>query len=117
DACLNDLRYDRQCEEARGPWLWQILEAAGATEELREPILDSLGSVSDGLASQQLCQFAVFYAMLGDHRFRHALQRIVSQKPAADCPWLGEEELIELDSTAGFLYSARVRASTLPHRE
>jgi hypothetical protein len=117
DACLTDLRYDRQCEEVRGPWLWQIMDATGTIEDFREPILDSLRSVSDGLAAQQLCQFAVSYAMLGDHRFRHALQQIVSQKPAADCPWLGEEELVELDSTAGFLYSAKARASTLPDRE
>jgi hypothetical protein len=116
DACLTDLRYDRQCEDARGPWLWQIMEAMGAIEDFREPILESLGRISNGLAAQQLCQFCVFYAMRGDHRFRHSLQRIVSEKPLSDCPWLGEEELIELDGAAGFHFAANARARSLRHR-
>ena len=35
NACLHDLRYDRQCEEARGPWLWQMMEAVGVADEFR----------------------------------------------------------------------------------
>lgn len=117
NACLTDLRYDRQCEEARGSWLWRIIEATGAVEDFREPILESLRMINDGLAAQQLCQFCVFYALRGDHKFRRCLQRIVSDKPVPDCPWLGEEELIELDNGAGFLYAAKARARSLPHRE
>jgi hypothetical protein len=116
-ACLNDLRYDGQCEEPRGDWLWQIVEAAGAIEDFREPILESLGRLYEGLAAQQLCQFAVSYGMRGDHRFRDTLRRIVSEKPVPDCPWLGEEQLVELDGTVGFLFAAKVRALSLPGRE
>jgi hypothetical protein len=116
NACLTDLRFDRQVEEGRGPWMWQIMEATGVIEDFREPILESLGRIND-LAAQQLCQFCVYYAQRGDHRFRHSLQRIVSEKPVSDCPWLGEEELVEMDGAAGLLFAAKVRAKSLQHRE
>ncbi|MCA9020355.1 MAG: hypothetical protein KDA74_09455, partial [Planctomycetaceae bacterium] len=29
EACLQDLRYDRMCEDLRGDWLWEIINAAG----------------------------------------------------------------------------------------
>src|SRR5262245_37757082 len=87
-ACLNDLRYDRQCEDSRGPWLWEILQAAGLAEEVREPVLDALGRIDDGLAAQQLCQFAVRLARLGDTRFREALHQVVAEKPDPQFPSL-----------------------------
>lgn len=117
EACLTDLRYDRQCEEARGPWLWRIMEVTGVIEDFREAILESLRTLDDGLAARQLCQFCVFYAQRGEERFRHRLQEIVSEKPVPDCPWLGEEELIVLDGEAGFLFAVRVRGRSLLHRE
>jgi hypothetical protein len=42
DACLHDKRYDRQCEDNRGEWLWTIINALEATERLRQPVLESL---------------------------------------------------------------------------
>ncbi|HEV2969202.1 MAG TPA: hypothetical protein VGY55_04370 [Pirellulales bacterium] len=117
NACLTDLRYDKQCEDARGSWLWQIMEASAVVDRFREPILKSLQSVDYEVNAQQLCQFCVFYAMNGDDRFRHRLQEIVAEKPLPDCPWLGEEELIELDAEAGFLFVARARGERLLNRE
>jgi hypothetical protein len=117
EACLHDLRYDRQCEDARGPWLWRIMEAAGVIDEFRERLFEGLRLIDDGLAGQQLCQFCTFYAREGDDRFRRQLQEIVARKPIADCPWLGEEELIELDAEAGFLFAVRARCESLLNRE
>ena len=117
EACLTDFRYDRQCEEARGLWLWRMMQAVKVDDEFRAPILDSLQTVSDDLAAVQLCRFCVYYARQGDERFRRQLQRIVSEKPISDCPWLGEEELIELDGEAGFLFTAKVRGAVLLQRE
>lgn len=117
DACLTDMRYDRQTEEPRGPWLWQILETVGAVDTFREGILESLGTLNDGLAAQQLCQFCVCYARLGDERFQTRLREIVATKPVTDCPWLGEEELIALEGETGFLFAAKTRGQTLSRRE
>src|SRR5579864_4625507 len=88
DACLNDLRYDRQCESARGHWLFEIMLATDNVEAFREPILAALTEIDDSRAADQLCEFCVFYARGGDQRFRKALQRIVAEKPLADTPWL-----------------------------
>ena len=117
EACLNDLRYDRQCEEARGTWLWEIMEVVGAVDVFRGAILEALQRIDDGLAAQQLCQFCVLYAQQGDERFRSRLQDIVAHKPAPACPWLGEEELIELDREAGLLFAAQARGKALRDRE
>ena len=117
NACLHDLRYDRQCEEARGPWLWQIMRAVGVTDEFRGAIFDSLFTVDNGYAGKQLCQFAVFYARNGDEKFRMRLQEIVARKPDQHDPTFGEEELIDLDGEAGFLFAARVHGESLPSRE
>lgn len=117
EACLNDMRYDRQCESPRGIWLWEIVEAVGAVDTFREPILASTMTIVDGFAVRQLCQFCVFYARQGDERFRTRLRDIVADKPVSDSPWLGEAELIELDREAGFLFAAELRGRSLSNRE
>lgn len=117
EACLYDMRYDRQCESPRGIWLWEIVEAVGAVDTFREAILTATITIVDDIAAQQLCQFCVMYARRGDERFRTRLRDIVAKKPVAHCPWLGEMELIELDREAGFLFAARLRGSSLSNRE
>ncbi len=113
DACMHDLRHDRQLEDARGPWLWSIMEAVGAIEEFRDAILQGLQDINDGLAAVQLCQFSVLYARRGDERFRSRLREIVIQKPIEDCSWLGAEELIDLDAEEGFQLILRARSESL----
>jgi hypothetical protein len=117
NACLHDLRYDRQCEESRGPWLWQIMGLLGVVSEFRDAILDSLRIVDDGFAGHQLCQFCVYYARDGDERFRQRLREIVTRKPDPSYPSFGERELIDLDGEAGFLFAARIRSEALSSRE
>jgi hypothetical protein len=117
NACLEDLRYDRQVEEGRGPWLCQILEATGTTGEFRDSVFAALGAIENGRAAEQLCQLAVFYARCGDHPFRLRLQEFVTRKPDPYDPSLGEKELIELDGEAGVLFIARFRGAALLSRE
>ncbi len=47
DACLSDYRFDRQAEEARGDWLWQLILAAEHTEQLKEPILAAMALIEN----------------------------------------------------------------------
>lgn len=115
-ACLHDLRYDRQCEESRGPWLWQLLEATGTTDEFRDAIFESLTTIDDGLAGQQRCELAVFYGRRGDDRFRQKLREIAVRKPDPTCPWLAEQELLDLEGEAGFLLIAQHRGASLAAR-
>src|SRR5213076_1532841 len=65
----------------------------------------------------QLCELAGRYAEAGDDTFRTRLYEIVEQKPFADSPRLGEEEIVALDGEQGFLFDARVRGRLLAGRE
>lgn len=115
EACVNDLRYDRQCEDARGYWLWDIIDTLGWVDDFREPILAALNAASDGLGGKQFSQLAVQYARRGDERFRRALKDIVARKPDQSVSAFGEEELIALDGLSVFLFAARALAEI--HRE
>ncbi len=117
EACLQDQRFDGQVEGPRGGWLWQMIEAVGARERFRVPILHALYDLADHGSETQLCQLARHYAEAGDETFRTRLYEIVKQKPIADTPWLGEEEIVSLDGEQGFLFAARVRGMRLVGRE
>lgn len=113
EACLHDRRYDSQLDDARGEWLWQIVESSGAKEKLREPLLDSLRV---GLAEEdakQVCQLALRYALDGDARFANALRNLVAERRFPQCPWVGEEELLRFDGEAGLILAARVRGAAM----
>lgn len=118
EACLQDQRFDRQVEDPRGEWLWEMVRATGAVTRFRVPILHALHDLSDDTATaDQLCGLARQYGSTGDEAFRSRLYEIVEQKPIADSPWLGEEELVGLDGERGFLFAAVVRGRSLAGRE
>ncbi|MGC4003142.1 MAG: HEAT repeat domain-containing protein [Pirellulales bacterium] len=108
-ACVNDLRFDRQCESYRGHWLWTILVTGDFVTRLRAPILDALRELSDDYVAYQLCQLAGHYAEQGDAEFRSELYRLVERKPLPDCRSLGEDEILRLDGEAAFLFAVRAR--------
>lgn len=117
EACLRDQRFDGQVEDPRGGWLWQMIEAVGARERFRVPILQALYDLADDGSAIQLCQLARYYAEKGDETFRTRLYEIVEQKPVADSPRLGEEEIVSLDGEKAFVFAARVRGVSLAGRE
>ena len=65
EACLQDQRFDVQCEDPRGNWLWQIVRAVGATQRFRVPILHALHELSDERSANQLCELGRCYAETG----------------------------------------------------
>ncbi len=117
EACLQDKRFDAQCEESRAGWLWQIVGAADAMQRFRVPILHALHELSDERSANQLCELARFYAETGDGTFRDRLYEIVEQRPFPESPSLGEEEIMALDGERAFLFAARVRGQQLACRE
>jgi hypothetical protein len=116
-ACLRDQRFDGQVEGPRGGWLWRTVEATGAGERFRVPILHALYDLADDRSANQLCQLGLRYAQAGDETFRTRLYEIVERKPVADSPWLGEEEIITPDGEPAFLFAARGRGRLLAGRE
>ncbi|HCO24022.1 MAG TPA: hypothetical protein DIT97_13590 [Gimesia maris] len=117
EACLQDLRYDRMCEDLRGDWLWEIINVAGFCNTIRVPLLHALHNLSDPENARQLCKLAQHYAASGDAAFRDLLYQIVTQKPlaAADYDFLGEAELLALEGERGFLSAAKSRGAQLKH--
>lgn len=113
EACLQDKRFDQQCEDSRSNWLWKIVQRIEADERFRDPILEALNRLSDERSANQLCEIACQYADAGDKPFRSRLYEIVESKPIADSPWLGEQQIIALDGEQAFLFAARVRGERL----
>jgi len=116
-ACLRDQRHDPQVEEPRGEWLWKMVRAVDAVDRFRVPILHALYELSDDRSASQLCDLARHYAEAADETFRTRLYEIVEQKPIAGSPWLGEEEIVQLEGEKAFLFAARVRGKQLASRE
>src|SRR2546430_30277 len=65
----------------------------------------------------QLCELAKHYAKQGDSAFLTRLYEIVERKPFIDSPWLGEEEIIELDGESALVFAIEVRGRGLANRE
>ncbi|QDT44119.1 hypothetical protein Pan241w_42250 [Gimesia alba] len=113
EACLQDLRYDKQCEEPRGDWLWELIKEIDAKEQFRVPILHALYAETDGWNASQLYELAGHYAAEGDETFRAQLYEVVKQKPFEDNRSLGEEEIMNLDDKQGFQFAAQIRGTRL----
>jgi hypothetical protein len=116
EVCLHDQRFDGQVEDSRGDWLWKMVQVVGAAERFRVPILHALYGLSDDSSATQLCELARCYAKRGDETFRSQLYDMVGKKPFQYIPWLGEEEIIELDGEQGLLFAAQVRGQLLANR-
>jgi len=117
EACLRDQRFDMSVEDSRGDWLWQMIQAVGGTDRFRVPILREFHDISDDYSAGQLCELAKHYARKGDPAFRTRLYEIVERKPFVNSPWLGEEEIIELDGESALLFAINVRGRGLANRK
>ncbi len=116
-ACLSDYRFDRQVEEVRGSWLWQLIVAAALVDQFKDAIHEALEAIEESDAEAQLCQLARYFASAGDNRFVKQLRRIVIEKPVQEGEWLGEEELISLTGKDGFLAAVGRHGADLVSRD
>src|SRR5450759_5119336 len=73
EACLQDQRHDSQIDAPRGDWLWEIVQAVGAADRFRVPILHALYELSDHHSADQLCELARCYGATGDEAFHSRL--------------------------------------------
>ncbi|QDU41052.1 hypothetical protein Mal4_54170 [Maioricimonas rarisocia] len=117
DACLHDLRYDKQLEDNRGEWLWELIGAAGLSEPLRQPLLDALRSCHKEANAYQLCELAYHYAVDGDGESAASLARFVGIRQVPEAPWIGEGQLLALGGLEAFRLIVRIRGAVLAQTE
>jgi hypothetical protein len=113
DACLTDQRYDQQCEDNRGTWLWNILTIVGAGARFRDSILTKFQHEIDERNAEVFCELALQYGKTGDEEFKSQLYKFIEKRPFFHSPWLGEEQLLELDGEAAFQFIAKIRGKRL----
>jgi len=111
------MRYDTQCEDSRGNWLWNLVQIIGAQERFRDPLFQALQELADERSADQFCVLAVHYAKDGDDSFHARLYEIVEEKSIPHSPWIGEGEIIQLDGEYAFLFAAQVRGERLANIE
>jgi hypothetical protein len=117
EACLRDGRYDTQLEDMRGQWLWKMVQAVDAVDQVRVPILHALYALSNDRSADQLCELAWCFADSGDETFRKRLYENVEQRPVTECRSVAESAIIQLDGESAFLFAAQVRGKDLAERK
>jgi hypothetical protein len=68
-ACRHELRFDRQCEESRAPFLWQLIQLSSNKESYRRGILKTIQDLKAGKEElvnvDQLYELAAFFIKEG----------------------------------------------------
>ena len=104
-ACRTNPVYDRQCTGSRADYLREILLLTGLWPDFRRPLMDALADPNDHDDTDQLADFALFYAREGDQEARRLLYEHWSAQDDPD-EFSGADLLIQLDGLDGFLYAA-----------
>lgn len=102
DACLRNYSYDRQCEESRAEYMYQLARAAGDDSFYRSRILDSLLAAPDDSDVGQLLDFAVLFAREDDETAKEAIYERL-RRSVSDPQWDGDTEAVELDGVDGLI--------------
>ena len=106
-ACLNNLVYDTQCEDARAGWLMSLIDLCGDDAFFREHIVAALSPSTESWNVSQLCSLAELFARRGDTKARAALIEKF-EKQEFNESWLGGSQLVALDGIDGLLQVAEV---------
>lgn len=113
DACLQDQRFDPQCEDSRAPWLLRFFKDTPEYPRFSAAICAAVAVESELWAIRQLCGLAAVMAQNGDTAAGVALRaRVLGQTPEDASAHLGWPELIGLDGVEAAIELAR-RAGAL----
>ena len=123
-ACLESWVYDAQCEPARVPWLFRLIELSGEPEFYRKPILEALEITPKSVEAvnwswwdgYQLVELAVHFAKQGDAEARDAVYRKYDMAMQID-GWGYNDMLIEMDGMPGLLCTLEKQADGLCDEE
>ncbi len=108
-AFTHDERFDRQCEESRAPYLWELIQLGGDVPPYREAVLAELRSCGDEDNLSQLFEVAALFAREGDAGMRQAMYDAID---AGGFNLTGADELVKLDGARAFWFAV-VRSTNL----
>lgn len=104
NACHFDQRYDRQVEDSRGRYFFDVIQATGEPEFYRDAVLAALATPAEGDDQDQLFDITRFFAQAGDAAARSAMYAAF-ERNALTGDLTGADELVELDGLDGFLFA------------
>lgn len=80
-ACLENQAYDRQCEEHRAQWLYEMFKHTPASARFSEAIIANMLADDEDCFSQQVCELAALMALDGDEAAATALRNLAWREP------------------------------------
>ena len=83
-ACTHNLTYDSQCEDSRGPYLVNLIEASGDVEFYRDRILSALAADQTQMDLGQLFEIASSFAANGDRELKQAMYATFARRGFAN---------------------------------
>jgi hypothetical protein len=104
-ACTHSLAYDQQVEEARGQYLFDVIQATGEPDLYRQTLVTALTTLSAEECPRQIYQLGRLFAEQGDGAARRALYRAYASH-AQEQDFTAADELVDLDGLDGFLFAA-----------
>jgi len=113
EACLHNWAFDRQCENNRAQYMFDIIQITPEVEFYRQSILSALKNNIDGDREPQLYDLAKLFAQSGDAEARAAMYDHFIANVEGD--HFDGLDLIDLDGLEGFLFVANaIGESILP---
>jgi hypothetical protein len=106
-ACTHNLTYDSQCEESRGPYLVNLIEASSDAQFYRDHILSALAADEAQMDLGQLFEIAARFAAKGDQELKRAMYTAFDRCGFASAGICCAEELVRLDGLDGLLFVAK----------
>ena len=100
-ACTHNLTYDSQCEESRGLYLVNLIEASSDAEFYRDRILSALAADEAQMDLGQLFEIAVRFVANGDQELKRAMYTAFDRFGFANAGICCAEELVRLDGLHG----------------
>jgi hypothetical protein len=107
-ACTHNLNYDRQCEQSRAPYLFNLIELSGDKKFYRDSILEVLSKAPDSHYDLgQLFELAALFADGGDEEMKQGMYALFERLGFARAGLTCAEEIVWLDGIAGLQFVCR----------
>jgi hypothetical protein len=109
NACLHNVTYDAQLEDARTPYLWRLIKLSKQQAFFRSEVSKRLTERDDDPNEcdwPQLFGLARLFAAEGDAEMRLAMYSAFERLGFENADALSAREFIELDGLDGFVFAA-----------